>query len=262
LPPIEVEHRQAVDVHSQQAGEFAASYQDYERDPYASCFAYSRMRLQQALIGYLPQSGRGLRALDVGCGTGHQLRDLTARGFEVAGVDGSPEMLVEARRSNPGAELHQADITSLPLPSAHFDFALCIEVLRYLPDPERCISEIARVLRPGGVCLATAAPRFSVNGYALVNRLAVAAPVGDLVRLKQFFTTPVRLRRRFQQAGFRDIEVRGVYTGPINWVEHLAPRRLPALLQRWEPIDARLADGPRLRGFSNMLLVKAVRETS
>ncbi len=167
-------------------------------------------------------------------------------------------MLGEARQSNPDADLHEADVAHLPFASASFDLALCIEVLRYLPDPDSCITEIARVLRPGGVCLATAAPRFSASGYALVNRLAVVAPVGDLVPLKQYFMTPAELARYFGQAGFSHPEVRGVYTGPMNWVEHLAPRRLPGFLRRWEPVDRQLADRPRLRGVSNMLLVRAV----
>lgn len=253
------DHRQAVDVHSHQAGEFASSYQAYQEDPYGSCFSYSRMRLQQALEGYLPRTGSGMRALDVGCGTGYHLHHLAALGFEVTGVDGSPDMLEEARQTSPGADLLEADVTSLPFPDAGFDLALCIEVLRYLPDPERCIHEIARVLSPGGLCLATAAPRFSANGYALVNRLAVAAPIGNLVRLKQYFTTPAELIRLFEHGGFEAVEVSGVYTGPVNWVEHLAPRRLPSVLHRWERFDQRLANRPRLKGLSNMLLVKAVR---
>ena len=251
----------AVEVHSGQAGEFAASYRTYQHDPYESCFTYSRMRLEQLLQEYLPRDGAGLRAIDVGCGTGHHVKDLAARGLDVTGIDGSAEMLEEARRSNPSTQLHQADVAALPFSDESFDLALCVEVLRYLPDPSTCIAEMARVLRPGGICLATAAPLFSINGYALVNRLAVHAPIGDLVRLKQFFTTPSELERRFQRAGFAEVRVHGVYAGPLNWVEHLAPRRLPSFLHRWEPIDRQLADRPHLRGLSNMLLVRAVRRS-
>jgi ubiquinone/menaquinone biosynthesis C-methylase UbiE len=259
VPAIEAQHRHAIRVHSNQAEEFAAAYQALERDPYETCFTYSRMRLEQTLGAYLPEAATGRRALDVGCGTGHHMTDLAARGFDVAGVDGSNDMLDQARGLNPAFELHQADVDELPFPAESFDLALCIEVLRYLPDPQSAIAEIARVLRPGGICLATSAPLFSVNGYALVNRIAVAAPVGGLVRLRQFFTTPSQLARRFERAGFAAVAVHGVYTGPINWIEHLAPRRLPSFLRRWEAIDRRLADRPRLRGLSNMLLVKAVR---
>ena len=217
------------------------------------------MRLEQMLAARLPADGSGRRALDVGCGTGHHLRDLTARGFDAAGVDGSDAMLAEARIAAPAAALARAEVDALPFPNAGFDLALCIEVLRYLPDPEPCLAEMARVLRPGGLCLATAAPRWSVNGYALVNRLALVAPVAGLVRLKQYFTTPSQLRQQFERAGFSSVHVHAVYTGPINWIERLAPQRLPAVLHRWEPVDRRLCAQPALRGLSNMLLVEAVR---
>ena len=248
-----------MDVHSRQAAEFAASYEAYADDPYASCFTYSRMRLNQLLAEYVPASGAGRRAVDIGCGTGYHLQDLARRSFAVAGIDGSPDMLHKARAAVPDVGLHEADVASLPFADSTFDLALCIEVLRYLPDPGRCISEIARILTPGGLCLATAAPQFSANGYPLINRLAVAAPFGDLVRLKQYFMSPRQLARHFEAAGFSDVEVHGVYTGPINWVERLAPRRLPGFLRRWEPFDHQLADLPHLRRFSNMLLVSAVR---
>ncbi len=160
---------------------------------------------------------------------------------------------------NPGAELYRADVEALPFADSTFDLILCIEVLRYLPDPRPSIAEMARVLRPDGLCLATVSPLFSVNGYPLVNRIALVVPRTDLVRLKQHFVTQSNARRQFEQAGFASIELRGVYTGPINWVERLMPRRLRPFLHRWEHIDRQLADRAALRGFSNMLLVKAVR---
>ena len=168
-------------------------------------------------------------------------------------------MLEYARANNPEAEIKHSDVESIPFQTASFDFVLCIEVLRYLPDSTRCVKEIARVLKPGGVCLVTAAPVFSLNGYWLVNRIANLVPVGDLVRLKQFFTTSWRLRQSFLAAGFLNPEVHGVYQGPISWIERLAPSLLPPFLKAWEPVDAALADRPVVREFSNMFLVRAVR---
>ena len=92
------------------------------------------------------------------------------------------------------------------------------------------IREMARVLQPGGICLATAAPVFAMNGYAVVNRLAVALPVRRLTRLKQFFTTSRRLQREFEAAGFSDVTVHGVYIGPLIWIERLARPALPRYL--------------------------------
>jgi ubiquinone/menaquinone biosynthesis C-methylase UbiE len=249
--------KRAVDVHSEQAGKFAARYG--AADPYSSAFAYSRKRLDAFLDHYLPPTSARLRLLDVGCGTGHQLAHWRAAGYDGAGVDGSDAMLAEARQNNPDAELEQADVQRLPFPDASFDRVTSIEVLRYLPDPTASIREMARVLRPGGICLTTAAPAFSLNGYAVVNRVALMLPIGNLTRLKQFFTTSGRLRRQFLDAGFSDVKVHGVYIGPLSWIERLAPRRLPRALQRWEPIDERIADRPVLRDVGNMFLVSAVR---
>lgn len=249
--------KRAVEVHSEQAGKFAAWYD--QPDPYSSCFVYSRKRLDQFLDAYLPPTDAGLRLLDVGCGTGHQLALWGGRGYEVAGVDGSAEMLAHAQLNNPGAELHEADAQQLPFADASFDRVTSIEVLRYLPDPRRSIEEMARVLRPGGVCLATAAPLFALNGYAAVNRAALALPFGRLTRLKQFFTTSRRLRRQFRDAGFSEVTIHGVYLGPLIWIERIAPRRLSGILRRWEPVDERLADRPVMRDLSNMFLVRAVR---
>jgi ubiquinone/menaquinone biosynthesis C-methylase UbiE len=176
-------------------------------------------------------------------------------------VDGSEEMLGHARMNNPGAEILRADVEAIPFPDASFDFVVCIEVLRYLPASAACIQEMARVLKPGGVCLATATPVLNLNGYWLVNRIANAVRVGDLVRLKQFFTTSSKLRREFTDAGFQDSAVHGVYIGPINWIERLLPAALPRVLRAWEKKDAALADRAVLRELSNMFLVHATRKS-
>lgn len=255
----EAQKQRAIDQHSLQAGQFAERYRDLSVDVYKSCFNYSRHRLDVWLERFLPSSGRGLRLLDVGCGTGHHMAALRQRGFEVAGVDGSDQMLEQARLNNPGSEIQHADVEELPFPSDSFDYIVCIEVLRYLPDYSRCLQEMARVLKPGGVCLTTAVPVLNLNGYWLINRVANLMPLGDLVRLKQFFTTSSRLHREFVQAGFDAPETHGIYLGPVNWIERLTPALLPQLLRKWEPVDAKLADQPVLREFSNLFLVNAVR---
>lgn len=255
----EAQKQQAIATHSQQAGDFSASYETLGRAPYDNCFVYSRRRLEAALALDLPAAGKGRRLLDVGCGTGHHLASFHERGYQVAGVDGSEEMLVHARRNNPGADIRLGDVERLPFSSGEFDVAVCVEVLRYLPSPDACLREIARVLRPGGLCLATAAPRFNLNGYWLVNRLAGRFPRAGLVTLQQYFVTSLGLRAAFRRAGFESVRLRGVYLGPINWVERLAPARLPGVLRAWEPWDRALADRFLLRELSNMFLARAER---
>ena len=253
--------RNAIEQHSRQAEEFAERYRVLEKNAYQSCFTYSRRRLDVWLDRCLPHSGAGYRLLDVGCGTGNQMARYAQRGFEVAGVDGSAEMLAQARALNPDLDIRQADVEAIPFPDNSFDFILCIEVFRYLPDIRPCLREMARVLKPGGVCLVTATPFLNLNGYWLVNRLANVIPIGNLVSLKQFFATSGGLRRASRNAGFSKCDVHGVYLGPVNWWQRLLPRTLPWALQRWEPIDAALADRWWSREFANMFLVRAEKGT-
>jgi ubiquinone/menaquinone biosynthesis C-methylase UbiE len=250
---------QAIDVHSKKAGAFAESYDELARDPYGSCFAYSRKRLMPLLDRYLGARGNGRRLLDLGCGPGIYMGELRRRGFEVVGLDGSKDMLEIARKHNPDAELHQGSVERLSFSDASFDVVFCIEVLRYLPDARACMSEMARVLKPGGVCIATAMPLFNANGYFFLNHLVSRMPIPGFVPLKQTFTTAARLRRDLMNAGFRDASVHGVYTGAINWVERLAKPLLPTALRAWERIDATVADRPAMRELANMFLVYAVR---
>ncbi|HEY6403181.1 MAG TPA: class I SAM-dependent methyltransferase [Blastocatellia bacterium] len=247
----------AVEAHSRQAGMFKAHYDELGNEPYRNCFVYSRLRLNFWLDHLMPERGDGLRLLDVGCGTGYHLARYRERGFEIAGIDGSEEMLKQARAAIPGINFKQGDAESLPFESESFDFALCIEVLRYLPGIDQCVREIARVLKPGGAALVTAAPPLQANLYPLVNRISAAVKIGDLTRLKQFFHSERRLRRAFKEAKFSEIEVHGVYGGPMVWVERISKAIMPALLKAWEKADEKMADAPALKHFSNMFLVCA-----
>ena len=94
----------------------------------------------------------GKRILDAGCGSGPLLSDLTDRGARVDGFDASPAMVGLAReRLGREADLNVADLTRpLPYDSESFDDALAVLVLHYLEDWAGPLSELRRVLRPGG----------------------------------------------------------------------------------------------------------------
>ena len=101
----------------------------------------------------------GRRVLDVGCGPGHYLVELSARAPAAlvgADVDGARLVFARARlegRGVRGAALVRADATTLPFASGAFDVILCLLTLPYVPDEEQGIRELARLLRPGGALL-------------------------------------------------------------------------------------------------------------
>lgn len=253
----ELQKKLAVDVHSEQSSLFAGRYEEIKKNPYQNCFVYSRKRLDSWLDRFLPENGEGKKLLDVGCGTGYHLARYRRRGFDISGVDGSEDMLKQARMINPDIEFKQSDVDKLPYEDNSFDYALCIEVLRYLPDINPCMQEINRVLKPGGVALITAAPLFQANFYYPVNRLAASVKMGSLTSLKQFFHTSGELQSAAKDSGFAQIDIHGVYGGPWVWVEKIAPSVMPTLLKSWETIDDKLADAPLFRHLSNMFLIHA-----
>lgn len=111
----------------------------------------------QHLLGELPLSLEGLRALDLGCGDGRWSEVLHERGaVEVIALDRSVEMLERAsdRKREHGLDrllLVRGDMQQkLPLGDASVDLALASFCLMYFPDLNPVIGEIARVLVPGG----------------------------------------------------------------------------------------------------------------
>lgn len=94
----------------------------------------------------------GRRILDVGCGSGALFAALHDSGAVVTGFDRSTAMLEQARRRlGDDADLRVADLGSpLPFPDRSFDDAVASLVLHYLRDWGPALTELRRVLRPGG----------------------------------------------------------------------------------------------------------------
>lgn len=91
--------------------------------------------------------------LDVGCGTGALLSQLSAQRPDAAyfGLDISENMLAQAREKlPPSVVLTLGDAENLPYPDRTFDVVSCTESFHHYPNPGRALSEMRRVLRDGG----------------------------------------------------------------------------------------------------------------
>lgn len=94
----------------------------------------------------------GRRILDIGCGAGPLTEQLLRRGAQVSGFDASTAMIDLAReRLGAQADLKVARLgEELPYPNDSFDDAVASLVFHYLPDWTLALSEVRRVLKPGG----------------------------------------------------------------------------------------------------------------
>lgn len=96
------------------------------------------------------------RVLDMCCGQGTLTRRLVEVGHAVTGLDFSPDMLSRASVAAPGAVLVEGDAQDLPFDDGSFDAVTCNFGIMHIPDQPRALSEVARVLKPGGVFSMTA----------------------------------------------------------------------------------------------------------
>jgi SAM-dependent methyltransferase len=105
-----------------------------------------------ALIPYAELQAKNV--LEIGCGTGVHARLLAAAGARLTAIDLTPTAveLTKLRLELAGleADVREADAESLPFPDASFDFVWSWGVIHHSESTDRVLSEIARVLRPGG----------------------------------------------------------------------------------------------------------------
>lgn len=140
------------------------------------------------------------RVLDVGGGTGRAARVLDVPDRVV--VDASRGML---RRVPPGLGRVLASATDLPVADGGADAVVIVDAFHHLPNHDRVLSEVYRVLRPGGVLVVRDFDRATVRG-----RLLQAAEYA--LGMESTFLTPAELEARLDAAGFEAERLGGGFT--------------------------------------------------
>lgn len=186
---------------------------------------YNEHLLLSAQRMQIPDQGRGLRLLDIGCGTGLSTAALlqVAPQAEIIGVDGSAGMLAQARAKQWPDSVRFVHSRAEGLADAGvsgpFDGILAAYLVRNLTDPDPVLQELRALLRPGGVF---AAHEYSVRDSRLAGVIwnavcaAIIIPAGRLrsgdASLYRYLRTSVNefdgaeaFRNRLQRNGFVDV---------------------------------------------------------
>lgn len=166
----------------------------------------------EPVLSFIKKKGkRGVKILDIGCGTGmaaERLKDFGA----VYGVDISSKSIEQARDRLDEAYVSLAE--KLPFRNEIFDVIVCTEVIEHLLAPSEALSEFNRVLRSGGyLIISTPNPWY---WQIIINRIMTRlrgqkAGSGQIV---ENYLPPPRLRRMLKKRGFEIEEFRTVFFKP------------------------------------------------
>lgn len=110
-------------------------------------FIFARRLLD--LVGRITSTGR---LLDIGCGGGHLVKAALDRGFDAVGLEISPLGVAYARQLL-GLEPVVASFPEHRFDDGSFDVVVLKHVLEHLPDPLLTLSQVNRILRPGGIAV-------------------------------------------------------------------------------------------------------------
>lgn len=188
----------------------------------------------------------GARVLDIATGTGTMAVVAAMAGMNVVATDFSSGMVQQvASYQIPNIEVHQMDGQALDLPDSSFDAAFSMFGIALFDDWRAGLSEMARVVRPGGVgSIGTWPLPGGAAGSLLLAQLCmelfpeISAPImaSGLVKM----SSPARFRAALQSVGFTDVRiVEATYDYPIYAEDLEDPDRLFTFSSQWKLLDSR-----------------------
>lgn len=178
----------------------------------------------------LPPPGR--LTLDLGCGEGRLGRLLRPSGHRLVGLDSSPTLAALARDAGGYERVLEADAGAIPLDDGAVDLVVAFMSLHDMDDPERAITESARVLEPGGrLCAAIVhplnRPAEGLASHYEHQRVAIPVESNGLSMTFEAIDRPLEYyTRALERAGFVIQALREPRPDPAVLEEE--PRLVPA----------------------------------
>jgi SAM-dependent methyltransferase len=220
-------------------------------------FAYDEARHRAAYL-YARELARGREVLDAGCGEGFGTVLLADGAARVLGIDHSADAVAAARRAHgrPGLDFRALAVEGVEALPSRFDLVTSFQVIEHLPAPERFLSAVRAVLKPGGALLLTTPNRltsasenpYHLREYTAEELAALLRPLFAEVSLHSMIGN--ERVQAFERARARQVQ-RLLRLDPLG-VRH----RLPQGLMRF--VFARLSELVRRRVAADAAETRAI----
>ncbi|MBM3555093.1 MAG: class I SAM-dependent methyltransferase [Alphaproteobacteria bacterium] len=228
--------------------------------------AYDR-RMIALRLALIERFGAGRDVLDLCCGAGANLLPVLPKLKRAIALDFSANMLGELGKALGGArpanlDLVQADARALPLAPASIDFVFSFTSLYHVPEVEKAVIEVARVLRPGGRAV------LEFGAFWSLNTLVATVQHHDKGWAKPFHARIDDLEKMLRHAGlavetWRSFQLLPMYGAPLKLLflyPLLAPvwKRLLGIEVGGRMLDEWLSSLPGLRrlAFRHLLVLR------
>ena len=220
------------------------------------------------------------KILDVACGTGVVALTAARKGAVVSGIDLSPLLIERAKENVRISENHidfrEGDVESLPYPDHSFDMVLSQFGHMFAPRPDIAISEMLRVLKPGGcIAFSTWPPELFVGAsFKLLGKYLPSPPVeipastlwGEPKTICERLgerVTDIRFDRRINRPGFLSVKhAREIFESTLtSFCSKLAiddPKKLALFRTEYETIISSYMKGNILE--QHFLMTKAIKK--
>jgi ubiquinone/menaquinone biosynthesis C-methylase UbiE len=207
---------------------------------------------QRAALKYIDELSlpKNAYVLEIGCGAGFLAIALAQRGFKVEAVDHAPSMVEltqkHTKETSMDSLIHTAieDVHELSFEDESFDLVVALGVINWLYDLKKALTEINRVLKPGGYAVLN-----SARAHALLNPLAIPALESILERGKHklgrtathnplnvapsHMYLPKEIDQYLRDVGLKIIKSANVGFGPFRVLNHdMFPYRVGARIQQ------------------------------
>jgi ubiquinone/menaquinone biosynthesis C-methylase UbiE len=171
------------------------------------------------------------RILEIGCGIGTVVHELSKKGHDIIGIDISSEAIEYGRKKYGDISLEVQAAETLPYENESFEVVLSFDLFEHIAEIDKHISEVKRVLRPGGYYLFQTPNRYSNIIYETLWTKSL-----QWRRYHPSLHSPGQLRRRMARHGF---QTRFVKMNPINEFTEKKLQKLGVLGKILQHIDFR-----------------------